>query len=1674
MAKIESAANDGAFGINGKPMPSQGQLEAGNYPKGHVRLYGLDVAIEQPRNSVRTGAGEDGKPWSSRMAAHYGYIKGTRGADGDEVDVFVGQFPYSDHVFVINQYLGNRFDEHKVMLCFPDEETAINAYLDSYERGWPGLGGLVALSVSQFKQWLSGGNLTKPLKKITSKGMTMNNITWDSAAMPVGMNLDRVLYDLRVKDGRDGLIFDSVTMDDVLEDAESVIAMDAMVTPYAAIERKMAALKRVMDRASPDVNVESVTISDPFTSQGTANVASIFQLSDGQTVTIYLHNPDTTPKKIAPGDELISWKWMLNKMDITIAVAPEGGSDLNVREVARRIMRLAVKNMPRFAANKAKNDEYQAKIVVVESEIEGLEAELDSVQKELEAAVLNVKESNGPQQDDPVAKQVGSVAVNAPEPVGSEPETPSHDVSGQEGISDQEPDGNQQPSLNTDEAIKIAFGDVLVANDGDVQKASAEYFKSHLSGRVIGTVIGDVHILGSTFREMKRGINRNDLKARLIPHVPLVLSSGEYKGRAAINKQRKDDFVGFHYFYRTIDTGDLLVTASVSVGETASGEYQFKAYGLAHDGMPGFDKEKAATLDDTAFSHDEGLRSLGVPSRPTTKPNPSSSPLSAESIMMDSASMLVNDQGEINIEIIKVVDKKTGKEIPPAMGSKLNGNQGDVKAIASAVRKEIKAKLAGYKFSVVKASSNSIRVNLTSIPDDVNLYSAEFVEYLKSGDTSPFFGAQRMNANGKVSSNNRYSDSVGNALDMAEAIANQYNWDRSDSMTDYFDVNFYLSVNVDNDLVRERKEVELEDGEDSAGLDDQDSGVESNVKTAKGTKVSTKFRLVEAADLIASHDIDGNLNPDYPAELQPRDRGRDTSIAWVKKVAKNLDPDSLGKTSRADSGAPIVGPDLVVESGNGRTMAIQEAYRTGNAGEYREWLENEAEFFGISLSRVKSMKRPVLVRVRSGAGGMDRRQFAIEANQDDKLSMTGTERAKADGDRLDAALLSRLADDGDLTAASNRDFITAFLQSLGDTEAAQYMTSNGQPTGALIARIQAAIFAKAYQDDRLLEMTADASKPEVANILSALNVAAPEFILAREADADSVDTLSSQVVDGVSLSLDQEAVDAIIEATNLVRKAKVEGRSIDEVVNQQGLFGDIPPATKAMALFINKNNRSPKRLGTAFKAMADFVRKEAIRGQTVDIFGDNQRAGLQQILDAANRKLDQEYGEGEYAIDSLDFFSGQPKLEPESEPPQSVAHGQIEGDVNQDLSELPDYVIDDPMFGKVPEKDSSEHQRLRAEVRVFLESNLRDMEVKNAATGWNIELRMRGIKEMIRHSMNPVKLAMLPDIRRIVMTAKNPVSKDNNKKDKKPHVLRYHYLASRVSLEGKVYQVKLVIEEDRNGKMHYDLLVDPHKTKAALDSAAFGGREWNRDNESRDALQENNGTELDENQALDSASESDLRLNLFFVNELDDLELVEPGRKKRTKEDDLSIPDDIPDIETENPKLYRDISNSINTINGIDDGSIIGYERSLFVSSIANKIKTQAKNGLSSTVDAALYFIAKKNMESSKPAITSRNSIWRLNGKEMSDYVLSLKAKQPAPAPAPGPAPEAPGPDSPDVTFMKSVINGTAPDMLDPGLALKLEDIYNRHQSDPEMMGFFEQAVNAYSAAMMSATSEMK
>ncbi|MGE6115892.1 LPD38 domain-containing protein [Aeromonas salmonicida] len=145
--------------------PTEAQKEAGNYKKGHLKLQGLDIALENIKGSIRSGTDKDGKQWQSTMAHDYGYIKRTLGADGDHVDVFIGDQPDSETVFVVDQVdpKTGKFDEHKVMMGFADEQAARAGYLANYEKGWKGLGAIKTMPVEEFKRWVREGNTTKPV-----------------------------------------------------------------------------------------------------------------------------------------------------------------------------------------------------------------------------------------------------------------------------------------------------------------------------------------------------------------------------------------------------------------------------------------------------------------------------------------------------------------------------------------------------------------------------------------------------------------------------------------------------------------------------------------------------------------------------------------------------------------------------------------------------------------------------------------------------------------------------------------------------------------------------------------------------------------------------------------------------------------------------------------------------------------------------------------------------------------------------------------------------------------------------------------------------------------------------------------------------------------------------------------------------------------------------------------------------------------------------------------------------------------------------------------------------------------------------------------------------------------------------------------------------------------------
>ena len=146
--------------------PTDAQKEAGNYKKGHVKIDGFDVSIEQPKGSVRSGVDADGKAWSQKMNNTYGYIRGTEGVDGDHIDVFFSDNldGWNGTVYVVDQVeKGGIFDEHKVMYGFNSEAEARKAYLSNYEDGWDGLGAITAVSKDEFKKWIdSSHRKTKP------------------------------------------------------------------------------------------------------------------------------------------------------------------------------------------------------------------------------------------------------------------------------------------------------------------------------------------------------------------------------------------------------------------------------------------------------------------------------------------------------------------------------------------------------------------------------------------------------------------------------------------------------------------------------------------------------------------------------------------------------------------------------------------------------------------------------------------------------------------------------------------------------------------------------------------------------------------------------------------------------------------------------------------------------------------------------------------------------------------------------------------------------------------------------------------------------------------------------------------------------------------------------------------------------------------------------------------------------------------------------------------------------------------------------------------------------------------------------------------------------------------------------------------------------------------------
>ena len=373
------------------------------------------------------------------------------------------------------------------------------------------------------------------------------------------------------------------------------------------------------------------------------------------------------------------------------------------------------------------------------------------------------------------------------------------------------------------------------------------------------------------------------------------------------------------------------------------------------------------------------------------------------------------------------------------------------------------------------------------------------------------------------------------------------------------------------------------------------------------TEIETEYAVVGVDDLTTSHNDQFQKNAGYPEELQPRGRERKALQQQVERMANTLQPERLGEAPSASLGTSIAGEDLIVESGNGRTIAIRKAYDGRESGKkYRQWLVENAERFGLSRGAVEKIERPVLVRIRKT--DMDRVKFAQKTATPDIAGMSPVELARMDAGNLseDDMMVFAPSEEGNLNAQSNRRFISRFLENVGLNEASGYLTDEGNYNKKIIDRIQSAIFFKAYRDEAFVSWQSEEADPEMRNLLNALTVAAGEFARARALDPK---------MGGLDVT------PYILDAVRIVRQSRREGRSVREILDQTLMFETRPEQVKDIARVLDENIRSGKQMGVFMKEMGRAIRGALTGEKQASLFGVDEYPTVRGIIERSAEKV---------------------------------------------------------------------------------------------------------------------------------------------------------------------------------------------------------------------------------------------------------------------------------------------------------------------------------------------------------------------------------------------------------------------------------------------------------------------
>lgn len=323
-------------------------------------------------------------------------------------------------------------------------------------------------------------------------------------------------------------------------------------------------------------------------------------------------------------------------------------------------------------------------------------------------------------------------------------------------------------------------------------------------------------------------------------------------------------------------------------------------------------------------------------------------------------------------------------------------------------------------------------------------------------------------------------------------------------------------------------------------------GKVTRARASDGTKYDVQYAVIDAGDCLTSHDAHGTENSDYFSD----------DASKIRAIA-----------------------------GNGRMTGMQEAYKRGNANEYKAELMADSDH-GINPDIIKNMKAPVLVRVMQAKDVTS--DIGDKSNTTNNLSMTATEKAVNDSHRVDFSKF-KTDEDGEPTSET----IKSFVSQMPLSEQGELLNKDGEPTRQALRRLQDASFAKAYENDRLINLYTQEIEPKARNILKSLELASLDMAKLKGLN------------DGYDIR------DLVSNAVSEHIKAIKNG-----VRGQTDMFSSSQDneTVKAIDDLFYKYSRSPRELGDRLRKLAKACYQEGSKTEKTDLFGMPSQKPLGQIL----------------------------------------------------------------------------------------------------------------------------------------------------------------------------------------------------------------------------------------------------------------------------------------------------------------------------------------------------------------------------------------------------------------------------------------------------------------------------